>query len=112
MSSSGPRLNVAFGVGGTAPEVRSKLGSVSLDQRGPIGSEGFRGSLPAGRKSFYFQNDGESQATITLYANPDGTTFVRAIIVPAGEAVMVPLGADINFFYTAGSGTGRALVLQ
>jgi hypothetical protein len=103
---------VTFGLGGTKPVVKHKLGSVSFDQMGTIGSETFRGPLPAGRKAFVFRNDNDEQAVLTFYANVDGTGFVRSVYVPGEKTVCIPLGSDINFFFTAGGGSGRAMVLQ
>jgi hypothetical protein len=112
MSRPGPRITVTFGYGGASPKATAKLGSVSMDQESIIGSETFRGPLPAGRKSLLFRNDGDSQATLTFYSGADGTGFLYLRKAPPMKTIMIPIGAEVNFMYTAGGGQGRALVLQ
>jgi hypothetical protein len=111
MSAPGPRITITFGYGGTKPKVTHKLGSVSLDQAGTIGTDTFRGPLPAGRKSLFFRNGYTSPVQLSLYA-PGGVTSIRTITVLAGKSVLIPVGNDVGHVYTGGNGPGRMLVLQ
>lgn len=111
MSRPGPRITVTFGYGGASPKVTAKLGSVSVDQAGTIGTDSFRGPLPAGRKSLLFQNAHTGAVQVSLYS-AEGGSSIRTITVAAGKSVLVPVGADVGFYYTGGNGPGRLLVTQ